>query len=156
VVDNDNNIVNMVTSSNIREDTKLTKITLNNIKEKFLSLDMNYEQLFEFYSKLTNKTMFYHNNMMHFNLKQIRLESKKDKYSLKVKEILQKNYHNFHSLVKNNTKFRTFMDNYGDLKHNEKSKVNEIELSTPSHFNDFYQKCEKVSNQIKIFFEEFL
>ena len=80
VVDEDNNTINMVTNSNVtNNDYRYAKININSIKEKFKALDLTYEQIFEFYSKLSNKTIFYHNNMMLFNLKQIRLESNKDR-----------------------------------------------------------------------------
>jgi len=153
VLNDDNTVINI--HSNYNKDDKVTKVYFKTIKEKFANLNMTYDQLYEFYSKLINKTNFYHNNMTFFNFRQITLENKKDIYSHKVNAILSKNYQNFEDLVKNNSRFANFMQTYGSKKI-KLYKQPDIIPKFPNHFTEFYEKCEHLFIYIKIFLESII
>ncbi len=128
----------------------IVTIKVSDLREKYSNLDVKYEQLFEFFTKIINKTNFYQNNLMLFNLRQITLEVRKDKHTEKVKKLIAKNYHNFEDLCKNNSTFRSFFEkNKTNLIKEKKFKPSEIELNLPTHIVEFYPKCENILNFIK-------
>ena len=132
-------------------------INIKELKAKFDQLNVKVEDIIDFYTKLNSQIAQYQNTMMTFNQKQIHLESKKDIYTEKVKEILKKNYKNFDDLVKNNSKFNNFMTEYQDKlkKEIEQEKLAKfIELpENPSEYLAFYNKCNNIISEFKAFFE---
>jgi len=116
--------------NNIKHPEKYSKIYLKDIKNAFDNFDIDYEILYNFYSKIINKTSFYHHNMMTLNMKIIKLENSKDVYTIRVQNIMKNNYKNFGDLVKNNSRFANFMKNYQDeLKMKSEMKQNKILVS---------------------------
>jgi hypothetical protein len=145
-------------NNNVNNSTYQTeaKIYLNDLKDKFSKLDVEYASLFNFYTKLINKTSFLHSNMAMFNHKQIEFENKKDLYSKRVREIINKSYKNFDDLINSNSRFNNFMKEYKEeaerkLKLNEKK--NDIKLDVPSQYIEFYKKCYNLISELKAFFE---
>lgn len=155
IVDDNNNVVNI--DANISKDDKnMIKINQKILLEKFKSLNISFDELNEFYSRLITKTTFYHNNMTFFNLKVINLEGKKENYTKSVKQILARNYQNFEDLVKSNSKFANFITKYGREKNVDYWKTIEISPNYPMFFSDFYGKCDNVLVTIKVFIESII
>lgn len=139
-----------------------TKILIKDLKFKFDNLEIDFSSYFNLLAKLINKTAFYHTQMMNFNQKQIHLTSKKDINTLKVKEILKKNYKNFESLIVLNSKFNDFIKKNSYIanfnSNRESNKLKEkgeklILLETPLIFNEFYKKCNNLISDLKVYFE---
>jgi hypothetical protein len=139
-------------SNNIKHPEKYSKIYLKDIKSAFDNFDIDYETLYNFYSKIINKTSFYHHNMMTLNLKIIKLENLKDVYTIRVQNIMKNNYKNFDDLVKNNSRFSNFMKNYQDeLKIKSEMKKNKILLSDLNAYfsnNSFPHGSESANNVV--------
>ena len=141
-----------------------TKIYLKDIKEKYISLDVDYKTLIGIYSKMVYKTSFYHTNMINLNMRIINLEGKRDMYTKQVKEIISHNYKNFNDLVKNNSRFEHFMIAYKEeiqlKKENQlgvmfKNDLGNI-LDDDSNFFDYksqYEKYFAFMSMIKRFLE---
>lgn len=132
-------------------------IDIQDLKIKFEKIDIDFEKIYNFYTKLNSQISHYHSTMMTFNLKQINLESKKDVYSQKVKEILRKNYRNFDELIRSNSKFKNFMQDYqNDIKKEYESSINckvlEID-ELPVDYSEFYFKCNSLISEFKAFFD---
>lgn len=134
-----------------------TYINISELKQKFENLDITFEEIYNFYTKLNSQIAHYQNTMMTFNQKQINLETKKDMYTDKVKEILRKNYKNFDELVKNNSRFNNFMKDYQDkIKKEIELEKNGKFLNipkNPTEYSKFYLKCSNVISEFKAFFE---
>lgn len=132
-------------------------IDIQDLKTKFEKIDIDFEKIYNFYTKLNSQISHYHSTMMTFNLKQINLESKKDIYTQKVKEILRKNYRNFDELIRSNSKFKNFMQDYqNDIKKEYENSVNikllEID-ELPVDYSEFYFKCNSLISEFKAFFD---
>ena len=132
-------------------------IDINDLKHKFDHIDIDFEKLYDFYTKLNSQITHYHNTMMTFNLKQVNLESKKDLYTIKVKEILRKNYKNFNELIRNNSKFKNFMLEYQtQIRKENEYLINSQVLKSekiPSEYSEFYFKCSSLISEFKSFYE---
>ncbi len=136
------------------------KIYLKDIKEKLDNLDMDFNTMNNFYTKIINKTNFFHNHMINFNLKQISLESKKDQYTKRVKEIIEKNSKNIEDLIKFNPKFKNLLNILNiDIKNDNfvkivKEKIGNISFISKVSLNKyevFYKKCQKYFSDLKTF-----
>lgn len=140
-------------------DEIINYINIADLKDKFENLDITFEDINDFYTKLNSQISHYQNTMMTFNKKQINLETQKDMYTDKVKEILKKNYKNFDELVKHNSRFSEFMKEYQTMiRHeHEKDKIGKF-LTIPDNNNEyrkFYLKCNNIISEFKAFFEFF-
>lgn len=142
--------------------TRTAKIYLKDIKEKFDNLEIEYESLCNFYTKIITKTAFFHNNMMNLNFKIINLESKKDLYTKRVVTIMSKSYKNFDDLIKSNSRFQNFMESLQtELRTNRKAKNVEILLSRinshnnvrPPIYVEFYEKLTEIISLLKSYYE---
>lgn len=139
-----------------KERNKKCKISLKFIKDKLDNLDLNYDSVFDFYTKIMNKTNFYHNQIMNLNTKQINLESKKEKSMKRVKDIIKKNSKNIEGLKKFNSKFVTLLNtfekeiNVGNLYENLKEKIKNFD-PCPKICLDFYVKCENYFSDMRTF-----
>jgi hypothetical protein len=91
---------------------------------------------------------------MLFNLRQITLDSRKEKHTIKVKSLIKQNFHNFEDLCRNNSRFRRFFEqNKDSLVKEKKFYTSNIEVKYPTHINEFYDKCEFIINYIKNVFD---
>ena len=96
------------------EDT--VKINLSVLKSKFENLNITYEEIFDFYKKVSSKQNFYKNVIMTYNVKQINLESQKDNYSKRINDIVTK-HKNINYLMKTNSKVENIMKKFLNLSH---------------------------------------
>lgn len=156
---------------------KHTRLTLSELKSKFDNLNLTKEMIYEYHSKITNRINFYRNTLKNYNNKQIFFENKKDKFSQKVKEILNKDYKNFEDLINNNSRFDDFISKNRSLiqKAKEKRELiknnkvinvytaeelkenedNELITHTPLETMaiDLYKNCHSLIRENKNFFE---
>jgi hypothetical protein len=130
-------------------------IRLDDLIEKFKSLDLQLDSMMDFYSKLINKTSLYRQNMNLYNDKIIKLEGKKDSYTKIVQRIISECYKEFIDLIKDNPKFNGFMKSYiTSLKANTNRKVKHVEPPiTPPLYSDFYLKCNDQLSEFKSYYE---
>lgn len=139
------------------ENEIVTYLNVNEILKKLSDINITFEDLYNFYSKLNSQITHYQNAMMIFNQKLITLETKKDSYTIQVKEILKKNYKGYSELVKNNSKFDYFMKDYQDkIKKEIESKEKKSKIIIPSDaqfISNFYNKCKIINSEFKAFFE---
>jgi len=148
VLDEKDNVINKNLIQG--KDDRVAKIKFQDLLRMLNDLEITYEQLFEFFSKLKNKSNFYQNHMMLFNMRQITLDSRKEKHTEKVKCLIAKNYHNFEDLCKRNLKFKGFYEkNKNTLVRDSKLRISDIELKVPTHIHEFYQKCDVVLHTFK-------
>lgn len=138
------------------------KIYLKDLKEKLDCLDMDFDTMFNFYTKIINKTNFFHNHMISFNFKQISLESKKDQYTKNVKQIIEKNSKNIEDLIKFNPKFQNLLkilnldiknDNFTRIVQEKIGNLDFISKVNLNKYEDFYIKCQKYFSDLKTFNE---
>lgn len=143
-----------------KENSLKCRVYLRDIKDKLDSLDLDYETMNNFYTKIINKTNFFHNHMINFNLKQISLESSKENYCKRVKEIIEQNSKSIEDLIKFNSKFDNLLKAFGldirndNLKKLIKEKLRNLEFISKvslSKFEEFYSKCKKFSSDWKTF-----
>jgi hypothetical protein len=131
-------------------------ISIKTLKEKLDNLDIDYEKIFDFYTKIMNKTNFFHNQMMNFNSKQIALESRKELNLKRVREIILKNKKNIEALEKFDKKFIVLFNKFkneidnGNLYENLKEKLKVFKFnSSPSIYEEFYKKCKIYFSDMK-------
>ena len=146
-------------SQSAMEDEKInlkTNISLKNLREKLQNIDLDYDKIYNFYTKIINKTNFYHNHMINFNFKQISLETKKESYTKRVKEIIEKNYKSLEDLKKFDEKFDVLIKKFQheikvtNVYDNLKDKIKDFDPK-PSIYTDFYDKCRNYLSDIKTF-----
>jgi hypothetical protein len=159
--DNQNLIKSISDFSNnnsIGEKSTSTKcyITLKSLKDKLDNLDIDYEKIFDFYSKIMNKTIFFHNQMMNFNSKQINLESRKELNIKRVSEIILKNKKNIEGLKNFDKKFIILLNKFKNeidsenLYDNLKEKLKVFNFnSSPGVYEEFYKKCKIYFSDMK-------
>lgn len=124
------------------------KILLSLLKEKYDNLDINFDELYNFYTKMMNKQSFYHNYMMKYNDKEVQLEIKREKYSKKIQDLISKNYKNFDDLIKSNSKLEKFINRFNQ------------DITSNSSFNRIYtfeiegKKDREFINKSSLLFSE--
>ena len=121
-------------SLKIVPNSKIIKISLNELVNIFNNLHITYESLFEYISKLNNKIIFSQNILSLFNKKAIENENKKSVGYEKVKNIINKDYSNFIDLMSQNSKFQKFLEKNKEFielsyEKNEKLKQKKINKS---------------------------
>ncbi len=138
------------------------KIYLRDLKNKLDNLDMDFDTMFNFYTKIINRTNFFHNQMINFNFKQISLESKKDLYTKRVKQIIEKNSKNIEDLIKINPKFSNLLkslnidisnDNFAKIVKEKFGNLEFISKVDLKKYEEFYIKCQKYFSDLKTFNE---
>ena len=152
ITNDDGEIVNTL-EFNSTDISKIPKIKFKDLREKLNNITLDYETLFNYYSLIIGKTNFMKTNMSNFNLKEVNLECKKDKYTIKVKELLKKNYKNFEDLVKNNSRFKKFIEVYSSENTTKKQQISDIQINRPNYHKEFYWNCTNFIADIKSFLE---
>lgn len=148
--DKDNDVQYQLQSSK-KEEEMSSMINLQNLKNKFDNLDVEFDEIFNFYTKIMNKLLFAKDYISMFNSKQIILESNKEKYSRRVNEIISKNYININDFIQSNSKFqsmRKFVLN--EFKQNPSQRKFQFDLIDSN--KAYYSKCEKMIQVINSFF----
>ena len=129
------------------------KLHLSELKSKFDNLNINYEEVFDFYKKVSSKQSFYKNVMMNYNIKQINLESQKDNYSKRINFIIKKQK-NMNDFMNSNSKIEIILKRFLQFSETiQTEKKYEFEYLQSQNNKDFYKKCELLINIIKSFFE---
>jgi hypothetical protein len=123
------------------------QLIINDIMDKFDTLDLDYDQLLDFSSYLISRKKFYQNFILSFNWKCFELEKKKERYSMRVKEIISRNYKNFNDLRFSNSRIDKFLN----LNHNLAVEEKRYKLDLKDKFMDFKIKYEKFFREIKYF-----
>ena len=86
------------------------KNNIEDLIEKFKSITLSKQTLFDYNSSLMSKLNFYRNQLDDFHFKEINLEGAKKDYENKVKDIISNNYFDFEELTKYNEKCQKFME----------------------------------------------
>ena len=150
---------------------KKKKITLNEIINKFNYIDLKYDEVYDFYTKIISLANFRRKKMIELNKKVINLETKKQNYIKKVNLIINNDIKNMNSLIEKNIKFKQFIQNnkYEINKANKKREeiisktIMEVykENSHPDgnlikKRNAFIEKCIKAKIQIILIYESLI
>lgn len=107
--DNNNNVLTASSQKNKKKRKKI-KVPLSEIKKKFEEINLTFDEVYNYYIKMMSAENFARKTMINLNKKQIELENKKDIFSKKVTEIISKDYKNFEDLIKNNSRFKDFIE----------------------------------------------
>ena len=146
----ENALININNSNNVNSSnsnvSSIKKLTLNELYTKFNNLQLTKAQLYEYHSKLINRLSFYRSTINNYNNKLIQYENKKEKFYIKVKEIIEKDYKNFIDLVKNNNRFKMFLNKNHLLLNNAKEL---FEMNKEKKINKKYTSCEPKENDNK-------
>ena len=136
----------------------LSKINLSDLKSKHDAINLTFDELFEFFKKLTSKNESFKNSLNSLNLKQINLEIIKDRSVRRVNEILTKNKANNLNLAKlfeQNSKFKAFMQTFTIEPRDYIKEINDLiannEIQTLE--TDFYDRSIDFISNFKIVFE---
>ena len=131
-----------------------SKINLSEIKKKFDNLNIEYDDIFDLYSKITNKQTFNHNIMMKYNIKQIRLESAREAHSKRIQALVSKHYKNLDDLIKNNSKVEALMNKFQYMNYSYQKEIKTYSFHENNVDNrDFFDKCSKLIYEVKSFFD---
>ena len=109
------------------------KNSIEDLIEKFKSITLSKQTLFDYNSSLMSKLNFYRNQLDDFHFKEINLEGTKKDYEKKVKEIISNNYFDFEELTKYNERCQKFMEKNEYFinktkKYSKREKMNKIIL----------------------------
>ena len=85
-------------------------------------------------------------------MKQINLETKKDKYSKRVNEIIAKNYKNIDDLIKSNSKIEHFIKKF-ELKLFREPEEPTYIFDLKNSNKEFYKKCNNLVDEIRSFIQ---
>ena len=156
------------------------KITFEDVKQRFDELDLNYDEFYDYYTKIISRANFSRKKMINLNERLITLESQKNTYIEKVDNIILKDYKNLIDLIDNAMKydemqresiirFAKFIENNkNNLRYAEKIRNYETtKRITSIHLEDklnpdatlikkknaFIDKCFNASNKIKFYYE---
>ena len=91
-----NNINNNITKKSFNSDNP----SLDELREKFESLDINKETLFNYNSKLTSKLNFFKTQFDHYHAKELLLEEKKSLFTKKAIQVISDDFLTFKQLTK--------------------------------------------------------
>ena len=109
---------------------------LNHIKLK-------KEEIFDYISKLSAKISLYQYNLNNLHAKEISLNDKKHNYFERVKKIISDNYLNFEEIIKNNSKFESFLNKYKIFIDEMKSKNRE------KNINEINKRLNSLNNAME-------
>ena len=168
-----NNLIKFNSLEYNKENMKTEKktITLNEIITKFNYIDLKYDEVYDFYTKIISLANFRRKKMIELNKKIINLETKKQNYIKKVNLIINNDIKNMNSLIEKNIKFKQFIQNnkYEINKANKKREeiisktIMEVykENSHPDgnlikKRNAFIEKCIKAKIQIILIYESLI
>lgn len=131
-----------------------SKINLSDIKRKFDNLTIEYDDIFDLYSKIVNKKIFNHNIMTKYNIKQIRLESGRESYSKRIQGLVSKHYKNLDDLIKSNSKVEALMNKFQCMNYNYQKESKMYSFDNKNVDNrDFFEKCSKLIYEVKSFLD---
>ena len=159
---------------------KIHKISFQEVKERFDELDLQYDEFYDFFTKIISKANFSRKTMTSLNERLITLETLKNKYTQKVDDIILKDYKNLYDIINNAKKYdeirkeqiirfqRFIENNENNLKNAEKirnikasQRITDIhleniinpDLNIIKKQNAFINKCNDACAKIKFYFE---
>ena len=151
---------------------KPKKIKLNEIIEKFNYIDLNFNDIYDFYSKIVSLANFRRKKMSELNKRIINLETQKQIYQSKVTEIINKDYKNINDLINENSRFQQFYEEYKLIINKSINKREEnfsktlIELYNRNKVNPdsntlkkkskFIEKCNNGKRKIILIYESLI
>ena len=119
-------------SNNITKKSFYSEIpSLDELKEKFDSININKETLFNYNSKLTSKLNFIKTQFDHYHAKELLLEEKKSSYTKQAIQVISDDFLTFKQLAKIKPEIKEYLKKNSEIiqkiKHeNKKDKLNEI------------------------------
>ena len=81
------------------------------------------------------------------------LENKKDKYSNRFKEIIEKNSKNLNEIFETNSKIKNILNRLDYSNHNSYHSYNKIDIGLIDYNTDFYQKCQVTIQTVNKFLD---
>ena len=150
---------------------KKKKITLNEIINKFNYIDLKYDEVYDFYTKIISLANFRRKKMIELNKKVINLETKKQNYIKKVNIIINRDFKNMSNLIEKNIKFKQFIQNNKYEMNKANKKREEIVSKTVMEVysenlhpdenlikrrNIFIDKCVKAKIKINLIYESLI
>ena len=140
--------------------------SLEEVKEKFESIKINKEILFDYNSKLTSKLYFYKTQFDQFHSKELLLEEKKTSFYKKAAQVISEDYLTFNQLAKIKPEIKEFFINnielINEIKHeNKKNKLSEINqqikqsnpvnnINNLDNVKNIYQIDDQLNNNINL------
>ena len=105
--------------------------SLEELKEKLETININKDILFDYNSKLTSKLYFLKTQFDHFHQKELKLEEKKSLFTKKATQVILNDYLTFKQLAKIKPKIQQFLIKNSELieeiyTKNKKNKLKEI------------------------------
>ena len=146
-----NNINNNITKKSFYSDYP----SLDELKEKFESINIKKETLFNYNSKLTSKLNFSKTQFDHYHAKELQLEEKKSLFTKKTIQVISDDFLTFKQLIKIKPEIKDFLKKNSEIiqkiKHENKlDKLNEInnKITSSNPINDILN--ENSNNLYKI------
>ena len=139
--------------SSCKISNRLHNTTLIQLIDILNQINISKDSIFDYISKLQSKISLYQFNLNNLHSKEILLNDKKHDYSERVKKIISDNFLNFEELVKNNSKFQTFLyknENFiNEMKlKNRENNLNEINKQLNSYNKNKDTIETSLSNQM--------
>ena len=139
--------------SSCKISNRLHNTTLIQLIDILNQINISKDSIFDYISKLQSKISLYQFNLNNLHSKEILLNDKKHDYSERVKKIISDNFLNFEELVKNNSKFQTFLyknENFiNEMKlKNRENNLNEINKQLNSYNKNKDTIGTSLSNQM--------
>ena len=139
--------------SSCKISNRLHNTTLIQLIDILNQINISKDSIFDYISKLQSKISLYQFNLNNLHSKEILLNDKKHDYSERVKKIISDNFLNFEELVKNNSKFQTFLyknENFiNEMKlKNRVNNLNEINKQLNSYNKNKDTIGTSLSNQM--------
>ena len=126
--------------SSCKISNRLHNTTLIQLIDILNQINISKDSIFDYISKLQSKISLYQFNLNNLHSKEILLNDKKHDYSQRVKKIISDNFLNFEELVKNNSKFQTFLYKNGNFINEMKLKNRENNLNEINKQLNSYNK----------------
>ena len=178
---NKSNKINKIKSSSIGDLTNRTKtkikilkpklINIDEIRSKFNYINLKYNEVYDFYSKIISLANFRRKKMTDLNKNLINLQTKKNLYIKKVQNIINKDFKNLNDLIEKNSKFKKFYEDNKNEIHKAIKKREEIISKTIKEINAdfshpdlnlikkrnlFLEKCRIIKRKINVIYESLI
>ena len=120
------------------------------LKKIFNGINIEKENIFDFISKLSSKIIFNKNCLDNLHQKELSLIEKKDKYSEKIRKIINEDYLTFEEFAKNSLIVKSFLDKnekYIEKIKNTSKENTLIEINRNLNLNEIDKKNNKYGNK---------
>ena len=148
-IDNNNNSSSSLSNKDKNKNENKNKLNINDnldlqdLKQKFNSINITKDQLFDYYSELSSKITFYLKRLNNFHEKEINLENKKELLNKKVRKLIENDFYFFEELTKSNTRLQKYISN-------NESFINElIEKNKNTNYEEINKQINNYENNTK-------